>query len=126
VHETTSCTSVGFSVGSVGLSVGFMLSSAPPRHSYTLPPVAAHVAWHRSTPICPHATAYQDAVVENEVGLEVVLINEDSLLTSLEAETATHLQQERLQVVQDVRLQLGFCIDFLPNLVIADCQISFD
>ena len=57
--------------------------------------------------------AFQDAVVENEVGLEVVLINEDSLLTSLEAETATHLQQERLQVVQDVRLQLGFCIDFL-------------
>ena len=57
--------------------------------------------------------AFQDAVVENKVGLEIVLIDEDSLLASLEAETAAHLQQECLQVIQDVRLQLGFRIDFL-------------
>jgi len=57
--------------------------------------------------------AFQDAVVENKVGLEIVLIDENSLLASLEAETAAHLQQECLQVIQDVRLQLGFRIDFL-------------
>ena len=34
VHETTTCTSVGISVGSVGFPVGITFSAAPPRHFY--------------------------------------------------------------------------------------------
>ena len=50
----------------------------------------------------------QNAVVEDEIGLEVVLVNEDALLTILEAETVSHLQEEPLKVVQNGRL-LSFC-----------------
>ena len=57
--------------------------------------------------------ALQDAVVENKVGLEIVLINENSLLTRLKAEAAPHLQQEGLKVIQYIRFQLCFRIDFL-------------
>jgi hypothetical protein len=38
--------------------------------------------------------ALQDAVIENKVGFKIILINEDSFLSSLEAEAAPHLQQE--------------------------------
>ena len=44
VYETTSYTSVGFSVGSVGFSAGITLYAPPQRHFYTLPSVAARAA----------------------------------------------------------------------------------
>ena len=52
VHETTPCTSVGFSVGSVGFPVGFTRSAASERHFRRLPPVAAHDPSHRSPSTC--------------------------------------------------------------------------
>ena len=52
VHETTTCTSVGFSVGSVGFSVGFISATPPKRHFGTLPPVSSHAPWPRSVPTC--------------------------------------------------------------------------
>ena len=57
VHETTTCTPVGISVGSVGISVGIIFSAAPQRHFCTLQPVAAHGLWHRSVPTCSRAYA---------------------------------------------------------------------
>ena len=48
--------------------------------------------------------AFQDAVVENKVGLEIVLVYEDALLAGLETETATHLKEELLQMVKYCRL----------------------
>ena len=47
VHETTSCTPVGFSVGSVGFSVGITRSAASERHFRRHQPVAAHAPSHR-------------------------------------------------------------------------------
>ena len=60
VHETTSCTSVGYSVGYVDYSVGITLCACPQRHFYTPPSVAAPAAWRPAAPICPHAGAYTD------------------------------------------------------------------
>ena len=57
VHETTTCTPVGISVGSVEISVGIIFSAAPQRHFCTLQPVAAHGPWHRSVPTCSQAYA---------------------------------------------------------------------
>jgi hypothetical protein len=48
--------------------------------------------------------AFQNTVVENEIGFEIVLINEYSLLAGLEAETAAHLKEELLQMVKYCRL----------------------
>ena len=57
--------------------------------------------------------AFQDAVVENEVGLEIVLVNEDPLLSGLEAEAATHLHEYHLEMVENGGFQLALSIDVL-------------
>ena len=48
MHETTTCTPVGFSVGSVGFPVDFTRSTASERHFHRLQPVAAHAPLRRS------------------------------------------------------------------------------
>ena len=55
--------------------------------------------------------AMQNAVVEYEVGLEIIMIDEDSLLSSLETESLTQFHKERLEIVEDSRLKFGFGID---------------
>ena len=45
--------------------------------------------------------ALKDAVVEDKVGFEIVLVDEYTLLPRLEAETAAHLHQHRLKVIED-------------------------
>ena len=55
--------------------------------------------------------AMQNAVVEYEVGLEIIMIDEDSLLSSLETESLTQFHKERLEIVEDSRLEFGFGID---------------
>ena len=76
MHETTSCTPVGNCVGSVGFSVDIMFSTAPQRHFYTLPPVAARAAWHRSAPICQCAGAYMDCSRVQKDGAFCVQFNQ--------------------------------------------------
>ena len=44
--------------------------------------------------------AMQNAVVEYEVGLEIIMIDEDSLLSSLETESLTQFHKERLEIVE--------------------------
>ena len=56
--------------------------------------------------------AMQYAVVEYEVGLEIIMVDEDSLLSSLETEPLTQFHKERLKIVEDSSLKLGFGIDF--------------
>lgn len=59
--------------------------------------------------IYEHVTLDQ-AVVEDEIHVEVVLIESESLLTSLEQEALSHLQQEGLHLVDDGILQFGLRI----------------
>ena len=56
--------------------------------------------------------AMQNAVVEYEVGLEIIMVDEDSLLSSLETESLTQFHKKRLKIVEDRGLKLGFGIDF--------------
>lgn len=56
-HETTSCTSVGFSVGSVGFPVGITISTASERHFRRLQLVAAHGPSHRYPSTCQQVAA---------------------------------------------------------------------
>ncbi len=53
--------------------------------------------------------AFQDTVIEYEVGKEIILINQDTLLSGFKAESMPHFQQEVLQVVKDGLLQVVFC-----------------
>ena len=51
--------------------------------------------------------AFQDAVIKDEVCLEVVLIHQDAALPGFKAEPLAHLEQEVLQVVQYLVLQFA-------------------
>ena len=44
---------------------------------------------------------FQDAVIEYEVGKEIILINQDTFLSVFKAESMPHFQQEVLQVVKN-------------------------
>lgn len=52
---------------------------------------------------------FQDAVIEYEVGKEIILINQDTFLSGFKAESMPHFQQEVLQVVKNGLLQVVFC-----------------
>ena len=52
----------------------------------------------------------EDAVVEDEVGLEVVVIDEDALLTMFEAEALAKLHEEVFDFVEYGGLELGLGI----------------
>ena len=53
----------------------------------------------------------EDEVVENEVGLEIVMIDEDTFLTMLEAEALAKFHEEVLYLVEDGGFELGLGID---------------
>ena len=55
--------------------------------------------------------AMQNAVVEYKVGLEIIMVDENSLLSSLETESLPQFHKERLKIVEDSSLKLGFSID---------------
>ena len=57
--------------------------------------------------------ALQDAVIEDKVGLEIILVYKNALLAVFEAEASAHLQQKTLKVVQNGRFQFGFRIVFI-------------
>ena len=52
--------------------------------------------------------AFQNAVVEDQVGIEIVLVYKYALLSGFEAESAAHFKQELLKVVQNGGFQLCF------------------
>ena len=55
----------------------------------------------------------QDTVIKDEVGLEIVLVNEDALLTGFKAEPASHFHQHHLEMIQDNRFQSGLGVNIL-------------
>lgn len=56
----------------------------------------------------------KDAVVEDEVGLEVVVVDEYALLAMFEAEALTKLHKELLYLVEDGGLELSWLIGNSP------------
>lgn len=53
----------------------------------------------------------EDAVVEDEVGLKVVVVNEDAFLTMFEAEALAEFHEEVLDLVENGGFEFGFGID---------------
>ena len=52
--------------------------------------------------------ALQNAVIEYEVGKEIIFINQDTFLPGFKAETMSHFQQEVLQVIKNGLFQNRF------------------
>ena len=52
--------------------------------------------------------AFQEVVVEDEVHIEFVILEDDSLLPGDEGEAASHFEKEGLEVVHDGLLEIGF------------------
>lgn len=50
--------------------------------------------------------ALQNAVIEYEVGKEIIFINQDTFLPGFKAETMSHFQQEVLQVIKNGLFQI--------------------
>lgn len=57
--------------------------------------------------------AMQDAIVEHKVGIVILVVNDDALLTSLKAEALAKFKDELLQVIDNRILQVMFTHNFL-------------
>jgi hypothetical protein len=56
--------------------------------------------------------AFENAVVKHEINEPVSITNEDTLLTSLEAESVTQFEQEFFQIAEQTVFKIGFAHNF--------------